>query len=112
MATSYKVLGQTQGTSSLSTYTTVYTVPSGATSGAIISMISACNTSTTNFRFRVALSTTTTPSSANWIVYNSYVAGEDTSFINVNLTMDTTYKHLIISSESNSLSFTVCGSEM
>lgn len=112
MSTSYKVLGQSQGTASLSTYTSIYTVPSTATSGVIVSMISACNTSTSNIRFRVALSTTATPSSKSWIVYNSYVAGEDTSFINTNITMDTTYKYLIISSESNLLSFTVCGSEV
>lgn len=109
MATSYKVLGQAQGTAALATYATLYTVP--AATGTIISSISVCNTSTTDYKFRIALATTTTPAAANWIAYDSTVAGNDTSFITVSLCMDTTYKYLIISSENIAVSFTACGSE-
>lgn len=110
MATNYKVLGQAQGTSALATYVTLYTVP--AATGTIVSTISVCNTSTTDYRFRVALATTTTPAAANWIAYDSYVAANDTSFITVSLCMDASYKYLIVSSENVAVSFTACGSEI
>lgn len=111
MATIYKVLGQTAGTASTSTYVTAYTVPTTATSGVIISSISVCNTSSTDYRFRIAIATTTSPGAANWIAYDATAAGLDTAFINAGLTMDTTNKYLIISSENAALSFTICGSE-
>lgn len=110
MPTSYKVLGQAQGGSSLTSYTTLYTVP--ASTSAIISTISVCNTNaSSDYKFRIAISTSTTPSAANWIAYDSIVAANDTSFITVALTMDTTYKYLIVSSENSALSFSVFGSE-
>jgi hypothetical protein len=110
MGTLYKVLGQAQGTSALATYVTLYTVP--AATGTIVSTISVCNTSTTDYRFRIALATTTTPAAANWIAYDSYVAANDTSFITVSLCMDASYKYLIVSSENVAVSFTACGSEI
>lgn len=109
MPTSYKVLGQAQGGSSLTSYTTLYTVP--ASTSTIISTISVCNTSTSDYRFRIAIGTTTTPSAENWIAYDSYVAGGDTSFITVSPCMDTTYKYLIVSSENSAISFSAFGSE-
>jgi hypothetical protein len=110
MGTSYKVLGQTQGTAALTTYSTLYTVPSAT--GTIISTISVCNTSATDYKFRIALATSTTPAAANWIAYDSTAAGNDTAFITVSLCMDTTYKYLIVSSENTAISFTACGSEV
>ena len=110
MPTSYKVLGQLQGTASTSTYATLYTVPENTET--IISTISVCNTSTSDYKFRIAIGTTTTPSSANWIVFDSFISGNDTSFITVSLTMDDVNKYMVISSESNSLSFSVFGSEI
>lgn len=110
MANTYKVLGQVQGTSSLSTYSTLYTVP--ASTGSIISTIAICNTASADYKFRVAISTTTNPTAPNWIVYDATVAANDTSFITVSLCMDITYKYLIISSENTAVSFTACGSEV
>lgn len=110
MGTLYKVLGQAQGTAALGTYATLYTVP--AATGTIVSTISVCNTSATDYKFRLALSTTTTPGAANWIAYDSTVSGNDTSFITVSLCMDTAYKYLIVSSENIAVSFTACGSEI
>lgn len=110
MGTLYKVLGQAQGTAALGTYATLYTVP--AATGTIVSTISVCNTSATDYKFRLALSTTTTPGAANWIAYDSTVSGNDTSFITVSLCMDTIYKYLVVSSENIAVSFTACGSEI
>lgn len=109
MPTTYKVLGQAQGGASLTAYSTLYTVP--AATGTIVSTISVCNTSTVDYKFRVAIATSTTPGAANWIAYDSTAAGNDTSFITVSLCMDTTYKYLIVSSENSAISFTACGSE-
>lgn len=110
MPTSYKVLGQSVGTASTSTYSTLYTVPAGTET--IISTIAICNTSSSNKAIRIAISTTTTPSAANWISYDSIVAAKDSTFLTVSMTMDTTYKYLIISSDSNEVSFTAFGSEI
>lgn len=110
MPTSYKVLGQSVGTAGLSTYTTLYTVP--ANTETIISTISVCNRSTVNKKIRIGICTSTTPVSANWISYNSLISAEDSTFMTLSLTMDSTYKYLIVSSETADISFTVCGSEI
>ena len=110
MPTSYKVLGQSQGTAELTTYSTLYTVP--ANTETIISTISVCNTSTNDYRYRIAICTTETPSAANWIAYDSTVSANDTTFITVSLCIDTVYKYIVTSSESTSISFTAFGSEV
>jgi len=110
MPTSYKVLGQSQGTASTSTYTTLYTVPSNTET--IISCISVCNTSVADKQYRVALCQTTTPSLSEWIAYDTVAAANDTTFMTVALTMDSTVKYIIISSEDNTLTFGAFGSEL
>lgn len=110
MPTSYKVLGQSQGTASTSTYATLYTVP--ANTETIISTISICNTSNADKLIRFAICTTETPAAENWISYDATVAAYDTTYVTVSMTMDSTYKYLVISSESTDISFTAFGSEV
>lgn len=104
-----KVLGQSQGGSSLGAYITLYTVPTNT--NVVVSTVSVCNTSAVDYRYRIAISTTTTPIAANWIAYDSIVSANDTSFITVALTMDPTYRFLIVSSENSAISFSAFGSE-
>lgn len=110
MPTSYKVLGQSQGTASTSTYATLYTVP--ANTETIISTIAVCNTSAVDKQYRIGICATTTPDASEWIAYDTVAAANDTTFITVSLTMDDSVPYIMISSEDSSLTFGAFGSEV
>lgn len=102
MAATYKN-SKIQGTSSTSTYSTLYAVPSGKT--AVISTISVANASSSSITYRLSiLDSDATPSSSNWLVYDSIVSANDTTFITVGITL-TSGQYLKISSSSNSSTF-------
>lgn len=76
MATTYS-LAQVQGTSSTGTYSTLYST--GASTTAIISNLLIANQSSSAVTVRVGLDDTAgTPGSAEWILYDVVVAGNDT----------------------------------
>lgn len=109
MATTYKVLGQTQGTAAVTTYATAYTVP--ASTSAVISTITICNQTSTDRTYRVAVASGATPSTAEFIVYDATVSGNDTVTLTLGLTLEAT-KRIVVSSSANTTSFGVFGSEI
>lgn len=109
MATTYKVLGQSQGTASVSTYADLYTVPS-ATS-AVVSTVSVCNTAGADATIRIAVAAGSTPAATEWVVYGATVAANDTLTLTLGITMEAT-KKLVISSSANTVSFSAFGSEI
>ena len=102
MAQSYKN-ARIQGTASTSTYSTLYTVPSGTT--AVISTISIANSSTSDTQYRLAVvDTDVTPTATDWLVCDSYAAANDTTFLSVGIVL-TAGQRLKISSGANTMTF-------
>lgn len=94
---------QVLGTTSLDTYSTLYSTSSSTQ--AVISTIAVCNTASVNNQFRIGItSSATTPSPQQWIAYNTSVAAQDTSFITVGLTLENS-KFIRVSSNSSSVAF-------
>ena len=108
MATTYKVLGQSNP--SATTATTLYTVPS-ATS-AVVSTITICNQAGSAATFRIAVRPAgATLAAEHYIVYGATVAASDTTTLTLGLTLATTDVITVYASSAN-LSFNAFGSEI
>lgn len=94
---------QTQGTISLSTYSTLYNTSSSVQ--AIISTLAICNTaSTTAVTYRIGVDETAgTPNNSEWIVYDSTVPANDTVFLTVGMSLQENRFIRISSSASTSV---------
>lgn len=108
MAETYKILGQ--ASPSATTNTSLYSVPS--TKEAVISTISICNRGTGSANFRIS----TRPSSESlankhYIVYNAIVAGNDSIFLTIGITLAPTDIVEVYASSAD-LSFSLYGSEI
>jgi hypothetical protein len=107
MAVNYD-LAQVQGTASTSTYATLYNAPADA----IISTISVCNTSASSATYRIAvMSTEGTPAAADWIVYDSTVNANDTSFLSIGMVVPSG-SYMRISSSADTVTFSASVSEI
>ena len=107
MATTYKVLGQSNPAAT--TNTTLYTVPS-ATS-AVVSSIIICNQTASAATYRIAVRPAADGSTAakHWIVYGATVAASDSTVLTIGATLATSDKIQVYASTAN-LSFTAFGS--
>ena len=109
MATTYKVLGQVQGTAAVGTYSTLYTVP--ASTSSIISTVTICNQAAVDATFRLAVAAAATPTTAEFIAYGTTVKANDSVTLTLGLTLEAT-KRIVISSSANTTSFGAFGSEI
>ena len=109
MATTYKILGQVQGTAAVGTYADLYTVPSSTS--AVVSTVTICNQAAADATYRLAVAATSTPATAEFIVYGGTVKANDTVTLTLGLTMQAG-KKLVISSSANTSSFGAFGSEI
>jgi hypothetical protein len=108
MARTYKE-AQVQGTSSTSTYATLYSTPTGTVAN--ISTIAICNTASASATYRVAIMESAgTPSAQNWLIYDSVVAANDTVFITIGVSLSS-QKFVRVSSSANTVSFSAFVSE-
>jgi len=108
MATTYKVLGQSNPAAT--TATTLYTVPSATAT--IVSTISVCNQASTAATYRIAVRPAgATLAAQHYIVYGATVPASDSTMITVGLTLATTDVVTIYASSAN-LSFNAYGSEI
>ena len=109
MATVYKN-AQLQGTSGVTTYGTLYST--GASTSAVISTIAICNTAAATGTYRIAImGTAGTPAAANWIVYDSVVAANDTIVLTLGITLGNS-QFIRVSSSANTLTFSAYVSEI
>jgi hypothetical protein len=107
MATTYKVLGQSNP--SATTATTLYTVPSA--SSAVVSSISVCNQAGTAATYRIAVRPAGAALAAqHYIVYGATVPASDATFFTLGLTLAATDVVTVYASSAN-LSFNAYGSE-
>ena len=109
MATVYKP-AQVQGTAGVTTYATLYSVPSATES--IVSTIVVCNTANAPATYRIAImSSAGTPAAANWIVYDATVAANDSTFLTIGASLDAG-KFIRVSSSANTVTFAAFVSEI
>jgi len=109
MATVYKN-GQVQGTAGVTTYATLYNT--GAATTAVISTILITNTAATSATYRIAImGSAGTPSAANWLVYDSTIAGNDTIALTLGITLGNT-QFIRVSSSATTVTFTAFVSEI
>jgi len=108
MATTYKVLGQSNP--SATTATTLYTVPSSTST--VVSTITVCNQAASAATFRIAVRPAgTTLASQHYIAYGSTVAANDTTALTLGITLATT-DVITVYASSATVSFTAFGSEI
>jgi hypothetical protein len=109
MATTYKVLGQSNP--SATTEDILYTVPSSTQS--VVSSVTICNQAATSATFRIAVrpSADSTTIGKHYLVYGTTIAGNDTIVLTIGVTLAASDKILVYPSTSN-LSFSAYGSEI
>jgi hypothetical protein len=108
MASSYKVLGQSNP--SATTLTTLYTVP--AATSAVCSTLVVCNLSTNGISIRVAVR----PAGAaianqHYLVYDTIIAANDSIFLTLGISLATTDVVSVYASSANA-TFSLFGSEI
>lgn len=109
MATVYKTQ-QLQGTAGLTTYGTLYNTSASAT--AVISTIAITNTASATATYRIGImGSAGTPAAANWLVYDSVVAGNDTVFLTVGIALGNS-QFIRVSSSANTVTFSAYVSEI
>jgi hypothetical protein len=108
MPTIYKVLGQSAP--SATTATTLYTVP--ASTDAVVSTISVCNRAATAGTYRIAIRPAgATLANQHYIAFDSAIAANNTTFITVGVTLDTT-DIITVYASSADMSFSAFGVEI
>jgi glucose-6-phosphate dehydrogenase assembly protein OpcA len=108
MATSYKVLGQSNP--SATTNDTLYTVPSAT--DAVVSSITICNLASSSATYRIAVRPAgATLANVHYLAYDVTVGAADTTVLTVGLTLDATDVITVYGSTAN-LVFHAYGSEI
>ena len=108
MATTYKVLGQSNP--SATTLTTLYTVPSAT--NAVISSITVANLAATSATFRIAVRPAgASIANSQYIAYDITLGASDTTVLTMGVTMDTT-DVLSVYASSTTVTFSAFGSEI
>jgi hypothetical protein len=111
MPTVYKRLGAAQGNGTIGTAANIYTLP--ASTSAVVSTISVCNTSSTAATFTIGISSTNaTYQASGYLIFQASIAGNDTIGLTFGATMDSTTPYIVASSSANTVSFSVFGSEI
>lgn len=111
MPTAYKPF-HTQGTTAVTTYTTLYNVP--ASTESVISSIVVCNTNTSAATFRVGIDDAAgDPLIANgeFLVYDATIAANDTITLTLGVALDAG-KYIRVSSSEDTVLFSVFVSEI
>jgi hypothetical protein len=108
MATTYKVLGQSNP--SATTATTLYTVPSATST--VVSTINICNQANSNDSYRIAIRPAGEALAAkHYIAYNGAIPAYDSISLTIGITLATTDVVTVYAGTAN-LSFNLFGSEI
>ena len=108
MATTYKVLGQSNPAAT--TATTLYTVPSATQ--AVVSTIVIANLSTSSATFRIAVRVAgATLANSQYVAYDVAVGASDSTALTLGITLGATDVVTVYASSAN-LTFTAFGSEI
>ena len=108
MATTYKVLGQSNP--SATTATTLYTCP--ASTQTVISTITICNQAGTSGTYRIAVRPNgATLSAEHYVVYDATIQANTTAAYTLGITIDASDVVTVYASSAN-ISFNAFGSEI
>lgn len=108
MATTYKVLGQSNPAAT--TATTLYTVP--AATSTIVSTITVCNQAATTGTYRIAVRIAgATLAASQYLVYDASLSANSTDTITLGITLAATDVVTVYASSAN-FSFSAFGSEL
>jgi glucose-6-phosphate dehydrogenase assembly protein OpcA len=108
MATTYKVLGQSNPSSA--TATTLYTVPSAKS--AVVSTIAVCNQAATAATYRIAVRPAgATLAAQHYLAYDSSVTANNSTMITVGVTLATT-DIITVYGSTATMSFSAFGTEI
>ena len=108
MATTYKVLGQSNP--SATTNTTLYTCP--ASTQTVISTISICNQAASSGTYRIAIRPNgATISAEHYVVYDASIPANSTTAYTLGMTIDASDIVTVYASSAN-MSFNAFGSEI
>ena len=108
MATTYKVLGQSNPAAT--TATTLYTVP--ASTSAVVSTIVICNQAAAAATYRISVRPAgAAQTNAMYLAYDVAVAANDSTALTLGITLATT-DVITVYSSTTTLSFTAFGSEI
>lgn len=110
MPFSYKVLGQQVGSNAIGTYS-ILGGPVPTDRSWIISTIVICNQAASAATYRLAVSSTTSPSTIEFIVYGATVPANDTVTLTLGITMEAG-KYIMASASTNTMSFSAFGTEV
>ena len=92
-----------------STWTTLYTVP--ASTAAVVSTIIVDNPTTASAQYRIGTSSTTTPTLAETIIFDSTIAANDSVTLTLGLTLQAA-RNIMVMSNSPEIGFVAYGSEV
>ena len=108
MATTYKVLGQSNPAAT--TATTLYTVPSAKS--AVVSTISICNQAATSATYRIAIRPAgATLAAQHYLAYDSSITANNSTMITIGVTLATTDVITVYASTAT-VSFSAFGTEI
>ena len=108
MATTYKVLGQSNP--SATTATTLYTVP--AATETIVSTITVCNQAATAATYRIAVRPNgATLAASQYVIYDASLPANSTDTLTLGVTVDAT-DVITVYASSSTMSFSAFGSEI
>ena len=108
MATTYKVLGQSNPAAT--TATTLYTVPSATSS--VVSTISVCNQAASSGTFRIAVRPAgATLAAQHYIAYDSSITANNSTMLTIGVTLATT-DIITVYASAATMSFSAFGTEI
>jgi len=108
MATTYKVLGQSNPAAT--TATTLYTVP--ASRSTVVSTIAVANQAATSATYRIAIRPAgETLAAKHYLAYDSAVTANNSTMITIGVTLATT-DVITVYASSTTMSFSVFGTEI
>lgn len=109
MAIEYKVLGQVEGSAAIGTYSELGQVPAGKQW--LVSTVSICNQGASAITYRLGISTTTSPTQSQWLVYGATVPANDTVTLTLGITMGSDWR-IMTSATTATVSFQAFGTEI
>lgn len=107
MASTYKVLGQSNPASN--TVTTLYTVP--ADTQTVCSTLTVCNTGASTTYRVIVLPDGDTLATKNYIIYEAAINAYETLFFTLGISLKVNDKVQVYATNSTGLSFSLFGSE-
>lgn len=98
------------GTATGFTWYTLYTCP--ANTATVVSALTVTNKNNSGAYYQVAISSTSSVSGSDYIVYNDLMAGYETVSLTIGMVLDSTQKNLLVSSSTANITFNLFGMEV